>query len=525
MLNILSGVSKKKIIVYIILITAILAVFWQVNQFDFISIDDDVYVTDNHYIQSGITLDGLRWAFTTRYFDLWIPLVWLSYMLDYQVYGLYAGGYHLTNVFLHILSTLLLFWLFNRMTGSVWKSAFVAAFFALHPLRVESVTYIAERKDVLSLFFGILTLCFYVYYTEKPVMKRYLTVLFFFFCGLMSKPMVVTLPLVMIFLDYWPLRRFELKKASTILWQLREKAIFLVLSVMIGIITLYNPNSNSDPNMMVSLHSRIANATVALITYVEKIFWPNDPVVLFASTGQPPLWMILVSALLVFVISTFAMLSRKRLPYFFTGWFWYIITVVPVTGIIQIGLLGSRSISDRYTYLPSIGIGMMIAWGVPELMQKGNLRERILAPSGIIFLSLLAVLTFQKCSYWEDSFKLADHTLQITQHNNTAHAAAHLLRGRAYFRIALYPQALEDFNEVVLLIPNCADCYYNRGVTYSKLGQQSRAIEDYNKTIYLIPDFVYAYLQRGNAYTELGMKQRAIEDYHKVISYGFSPPR
>lgn len=521
MLNININSTKKKIIIYIILVSAIFAVFWQVNQFDFISIDDDVYVTDNLHIKSGITLDGLRWAFTTRYFDLWTPLVWISYMSDYQLYGLYAGGYHLTNVILHIFSTLLLFWLFNRMTGSVWKSAFVAAFFALHPLRVESVAYVAERKDVLSLFFGILALCFYVYYTEKPVIKRYLTVLFFFLCALMSKPMVVTLPLLMILLDYWPLQRFALQQGNLILWQLKEKILFLVLSVVIIIITLYNPNGSSDPNVLVPLDSRIVNAAVALMTYVEKTFWPHDPVALFVLSDQPQLWMFLVSASLLLAISAVIIATMKRFPYLFTGWLWYVITIAPVMGIIQIGLFGSRSVSDRYTYLPSIGISIIMAWGIPALIKSVSLRRSILIPLSIIFLVFLAVLTWQHCGYWKNSFKLADYTLQVTQKNNTQHGAAHLLRGRAYFRIALYQQALEDFNEVVHLIPNCADCYYNRGVTYSMLGQQSRAIEDYNEAIRLIPNFVYAYYHRGYAYAKLGMKQRAIEDYHKVISFGF----
>ncbi len=205
---------KQKLIVYIILTVVTLAVYWQVNQYGFINFDDHVYVTENSHIQSGITLDGFRWAFSTTYADLWNPLVWLSFMFDYQLHGLNAGGYHLTNLILHILSTLLLFWLFNRMTGAVWKSAFVAALFALHPLHVESVAWISERKDVLSAFFWMLTLCLYVYYTEKPVIKRYLLVVFCFVLALMSKPMVVTLPVILILLDYWPLNRLESRKIS-----------------------------------------------------------------------------------------------------------------------------------------------------------------------------------------------------------------------------------------------------------------------------------------------------------------------
>jgi hypothetical protein len=259
-----------------------------VNQYDFINFDDNVYVTENSHIQSGITLDGFRWAFSTRYADLWNPLVWLSFMFDYQLHGLNAGGYHLTNLILHVMSALLLFWLFNRMTGAIWRSAFVAALFALHPLHVESVAWIAERKDVLSAFFWMLTLCLYVYYTEKPVIRRYLPVLLCFACALMSKPMVVTLPIVMILLDYWPLDRLQSRKIVTNmpevmsvstnqgkkknklkkealkknispprvqklsepriagiipLWQLREKIPFFILSAVLVIITLYTPDT------------------------------------------------------------------------------------------------------------------------------------------------------------------------------------------------------------------------------------------------------------------------------------------
>src|SRR5271157_2059840 len=217
MLNMMdSRLQKQKLIVYIILTVVTLAVFWQVNQYGFVNFDDYVYVIENDHIQSGITPDGFRWAFSTTYAEFWHPLTWLSFMFDYQLHGLNAGGYHVTNLILHILSTLLLFWLFNRMTGTVWKSAFVAAIFALHPLHVESVAWIAERKDVLCTFFWMLTLCLYVYYTEKPVIKRFLPVVFSFVLALMSKPMVVTLPVILILLDYWPLNRLESRKIATI---------------------------------------------------------------------------------------------------------------------------------------------------------------------------------------------------------------------------------------------------------------------------------------------------------------------
>ncbi|MCX5848848.1 MAG: glycosyltransferase family 39 protein, partial [Deltaproteobacteria bacterium] len=218
--------GKQKLIIYIVLAVVTFAVFWQVHQYGFVNFDDNTYVTENIHIQSGISLDGFRWAFSTTYAEFWHPLTWLSLMLDSQIYGLNAGGYHVTNLILHILSTLLLFWLFCRMTGAVWKSAFVAALFALHPLHVESVAWISERKDVLSAFFWMLTLCLYVYYTEKPAIRRYLLIIFSFVLALLSKPIVITLPLIMILLDYWPLKRFEPQKGNCFLWQLKEKIPF-----------------------------------------------------------------------------------------------------------------------------------------------------------------------------------------------------------------------------------------------------------------------------------------------------------
>jgi len=516
-INISKG--KQEVIVYVLLAIITLAVFWQVNQFDFISLDDNVYVTENSHIKCGITPDCIRWAFTTRYFDLWTPLVWISYIFDYKFYGLKAGGYHVTNLILHILSTVLLFWLLNRMTGAIWKSAFVAAFFALHPMRVESVAWIAERKDVLSAFFWMLTLCLYVYYTEKPVIKRYLFVLFCFICGLMSKPMVISLPVIMILLDYWPLGRFQLQKGNVILWQLREKTLFFILSLALATVTLYNPNG-AQPKLL-SLSDRIVNATVAFLTYLGKTFWPHDSFTLFAFSGQPTRWEFLVSSLLIIIVSFAVIATVKRLPYLFIGWLWYAITIGPVIGIMQIGLFGIRSISDRYTYLPSIGIAIIIAWGIPSLIKNEYIHRKILFPAGIVILALLAVLTWKQCGYWRNSFELANHSLEITKNNNTAHALAYLLRGRAYFDIQRYEQALKDFSEVIRLVPDCANFYYNRGFTYSKLGQQSRAIEDYNEAIRLIPNYVYAYYYRGKSYDSLGLHQRATEDYNEAIRFGF----
>lgn len=509
MLNKININSREQIlIIYIVLAVVTLAVFWQVDQCDFVDFDDTVYVTENSHVQSGITRDGFRWAFGTTDAQFWHPLTWLSLMLDYQLYGLNAGGYHLTNRILHILSTLLLFWLFCRMTGEIRKSAFVAALFALHPLHVESVAWIAERKDVLSAFFWMCTLCLYVYYTEKPVVKRYLLVLFSFICALMSKSMVVTLPVIMILLDYWPLRRFDSKKDNLFLWQLREKIPFFILSAVVSMITFYAQPSVEH----LSLSSRLANTPISFITYLEKTFWPHDMAVFYPFHVQIPAWQVLGSILLILIISIAVIVTVKRLPYLFVGWLWYSITIMPVIGIIQVG---NHAMADRYHYLPSIGLAVMMAWGIPALIKNEEIKKNILFPVGISFLAIMALLAWQQCGYWKNNFELFNHAVLVTKDNYLAHNH----RGVAYGKLGQYQLAIEDFNSAIGLNPNYTKAYYNLGKAYSALGQHNLAIERYNAAIRLKPDYADAYYNRGLTYSHFDQHQKAIEDYNRAILF------
>jgi len=512
---------KQKLIIYIFLISAILAVFWQVNQFDFISLDDYAYVAESNHIQSGITMDGFCWAFSTTHAEFWHPLTWLSLMFDYQLYGLNPGGYHLTNLILHILSTLLLFQLFNRMTGAVWKSAFVAALFALHPLHVESVVWIAERKDVLSAFFWMLTLCLYVYYTEKPVIRRYLLVVFSFVCALMSKPMVVTLPLIMILLDYWPLKRFELNKTENnltgvthrkdLLWLLWEKIPLGILSAIFSVIALYAHYIPSRKHFPLS--SRLANALVSFITYLEKTFWPHDMAVSYPFSDHFQMWQVMFSTLLILIISAAVIMMRKRFPYLFAGWLWYSITILPVIGIIQVG---SFAMADRYYYLPSIGIAIMLAWGIPSLINSYNISKFILIPLGVIFIVMLSLLSWEQCGYWKNSIGLFNHTLQVTKNNALAHnCIASSLAKEGQINLAFY-----HFNEAIRINPDYADAYNNRGNAYLGSGKHQQAIEDYNKAIRIKPDYADAYYNRGRAYFIHGEYKLGCIDAKKACESG-----
>lgn len=504
--------GRKRLIVCVVLVLVTLAVYWQVNHFDFVNIDDDRYITQNPHILSGFTTESVRWAFATMDVDgMWHPLIWFSFLLDHQLFGLHAGAYHLTNLFLHIFSALLLFWLFNRMTSQIWKSALVAALFALHPLHVESVAWASERKDVLSAFFWMLTLCLYVRYTEKPAPGRYLPVLFSFALALMSKPMVVTLPLIMILLDYWPLGRFGKQTKNIFSWQLKEKTPFLILSALFSIITIYGQQGASYIKD-ISLSSRLANAPVSVAAYLEKTFLPHAMTVFYPFPAHIPAWQIIGTSLLILAITVAAIATAKRLPFFFTGWFWFALTIAPVSGII---LSGEQAMADRYHYLPSIGIAVMLAWGIPVLVKSEKIKKNILFPAGIIFLAVMAFLSWQQCRNWKDSYELWNHALSVTKDNYLAHDSM----GQVLAARGEPDSAVEYFNTAISLVPDYGIAYYNRGIARIALGRYQESIDDFTRAIPLLmnDDAAYAHDNRGAVYYSLGRFQEAIDDYNEAV--------
>ena len=544
------NLSEKKIgfVLYIILAAITIAVYSHISQFDFV-FDDASYITENRNIKLGLSVEGFHWAFTTKYLGLWNPLVWLSLMFDYQLYGMNAGAFHMTNLILHILSTLLLFWLFHRMTGEIWKSAFVAAFFALHPLHVESVAWIAERKDVLSAFFWMLTLCLYVYYTENPAIKRYLLVLGSFILALMSKPMVVTLPLIMILLDYWPLKRFENQNrlSDMIVWQLREKLPLMMLSLLLIVITFYKPGDNASYELL-PLQARLANAPVAFMAYLGKTFWPHDLAILYPFDAHIPVWQASGAVLIIAAISLVVIIAFRTLPYLCVGWFWFAITILPVIGMIQISSSTPYAMADRYHYLPSIGLSIMMVWGLPLLLPRKDIQKKILFPAGIIFLVSLSILSWKQCGYWKNSIDLWRHTLNVTKNNYVAHNNLGLSlfkaghpdeavyhhskaiqlkpfdeiflsnRGNAYIKLGWHQLAIQDYNEAIRIKPDSASAYINRGNAYNELGQYQKAIDDFNNAIGLNPDYVEAvFNNRGSVYYKQKLYQKAIDDFSEAI--------
>jgi tetratricopeptide (TPR) repeat protein len=520
------------------------AVFGQTYHFGFVRLDDNTYVTQNPNLQAGLTATGVRWAFTTTYADFWHPLTWLSFLLDWRLFGLNPGGYHLTNVIWHLLASLLLFALFCRMTGRLWRSAFVAAFFALHPLHVESVAWISERKDVLSAFFWMLTLYLYVRYTEKPSLKRYLPVVFCFVCGLLSKPMVITLPLVMVLLDFWPLKRLEFN-AESLKFQLKEKLPLLALSAVFSVITVFAQYHAGGRDLQFPLSLRTANALTSLIVYLQKTFWPTGLGAFYPFPQQIPALKITAAAALILLITAVAAAAAKRLPFLFVGWFWFGITLLPVIGLLPIG---DFAMADRFHYLPSIGLSVILAWGAPLTVKSDKTAKIFLFALAGVFLSALAVLSYRQTGFWKNDIALFSHTLQVTRNNYLAHlnlgatlaaegrpreaiahynetirimpnlAPAYTNRAIALAEIGRYPEAFNDLNRIIRLKPDYAAAYLSRGILYHRLGQESQAIEEFNKAIRLKPDDSAGYFNRGNSLIRLERLPEALEDFQRAVS-------
>jgi len=418
-----------------------LAAYWPARHYDFVNYDDDTYVCENDVVRAGLTWSGLEWALVDTHTRNWHPLTWVSHMLDCQLFGLNAGAHHLTSVFIHCANAAMLLLLLNCMTGALWRSAFVAAIFALHPLRVESVAWISERKDVLSGFFFMLTLWMYALHVKsqpapaagstavKPAGRRfYRWSLFFFLLGLLSKPMLVTLPLVLLLLDFWPLQRIEIFKSKTsetpaIGRQLPalflEKWPFFLLSIVFSVITLLTQLGDA-PKQTIGIGSRLADTMTAYLGYLEKIFWPRHLSFLYLRPPAIPAGTLLLAALVLAGVTILAAACVKQRPYLLVGWLWFLGMLLPVSGVIPLARL---FIADRYTYLPSIGLGLMVAWGIADVAGKFLSRQllRILAATGTAALLILCLaLTRHQLAYWQNTGTLMGHALKMDPNNYVA---------------------------------------------------------------------------------------------------------
>jgi tetratricopeptide (TPR) repeat protein len=506
---------KKPLVIsiYFALAISALLVFWQVRNFDFVNYDDDLYVYENQHVVSGLTFDNIIWAFTTIHTGYWHALTWLSLMLDCQLFDPNPEGFHLTNLFFHIANTLLLFLVLKQMTKALWQSAFVAALFALHPMHVESVAWIAERKDVLSTFFWLLAMLAYVRYVSRPNAARHLLVLLIFALGLMAKPMLVTLPFVLLLLDYWPLDRIGRFQLRTLYRLILEKIPFIVLSIVSSAIVFLVQQSSKIliPFARFPLKFRIGNAFISYARYIEKMIWPNYLAVFYPHPVENvSILYAVISAILLLAVTILVLRFAQNRRYLVTGWFWYLGMLIPVIGIIQVG---AQAYADRYTYIPYIGLFIMLAWGLPQLLSKWPQRKIALGLSMVIVLTALGICAHRQVSYWKNNVTLFSHALEVTQNNWLAHNNL----GNAYARLGRYEEAIDAYQQTIKLNPDLAEAPNNLGIVYGKLGRLPEAIDAFSQAIIIDPDYVKAHYNLGVAYDKLDRLPQAIDAYKQAI--------
>jgi len=512
---------RPDILICLFLVIAIIAVYWQVRNYPFVNYDDRPYVTQNQYVQDGLTVKSIGWCFTAVHSSNWHPLTWLSHMLDCQIYGMNPGQHHLTNVLFHILNTLLLFFVFKRMTKDLWQSGFVAALFALHPLHVESVAWVAERKDVLSTFFWIMTLWSYTRYVERSGFDRYLPVLLFFILGLMAKPMLVTLPFVLLLLDYWPLNRFQFKRSGygnkseqglfplALIW---EKIPLFVLSAASSVVTYLAQKSSGavSPLFAIPFYIRIANAAVSYASYIGKMIWPNNLSVFYPYPKDILLWKIIGASFLFVAISVFVFMTLKTKPYFAVGWLWYIGTLVPVIGLVQVGL---QAMADRYTYVPLIGIFIIVAWGVPDLVSKWRYKRSGLVAITTVVLAILMITSRFQVGYWSNSTTLFEHAINVTVDNSVAHVNL----GEALAEHGDTEAAVRHFYKALRIKPDLVAPLLNLGVTLREKGKIDEAVNHFLKILRFKSDCVEAYYELGDTLKKKGDFAGAVKYYLEAI--------
>lgn len=555
-------------LIFLLIVGATFAAYWQVRHFEFTGYDDEDYVSRNPMVLQGLTLESARWALTTTHFSYWHPLTWLSHILDVELFGLDAGKHHLTNVVLHGLATLALFGALRRLTQQQECSLVVAALFALHPLHVESVAWIAERKDVLSTLFWFLTLWSYAWYTQRPGWSRYLMTLSLFALGLMSKPMLVTVPCVLLLLDFWPLRRLRLRpdagpwfteKGVPGLWrQIRElspvhpgklvleKIPFLVLALISSAITFIGVYSTNRVlgTEAVSLGLRLANVPVSYVRYLGKMILPENMVVLYPMPDSWETWQVVGSCVLLLVITVVAVASIRRAPYLLVGWLWYLGTLVPTIGIIPVGF---HSIADRYTYVPLVGVFVMAVWGVADLSADWPFRRRILAAAATVILLLFTLGTWMQTRHWRNDLTLFGHAVNVSTNNALAHYNLGLtlqLQGRwaesirhyrestriqpgdvkprinlayVYNQLGLFEESTNALADVLRRQPGNVDALLNLGVALSSMGSHEEALVRFEEVLRLQPDRAAAHYQRGRAWERQGRFAEAMESYERAV--------
>jgi tetratricopeptide (TPR) repeat protein len=504
----MSGTSNKyqSLWICLLLILVTFAVFRQLRYCEFIDYDDDKYIKKNPYVQSGLNLKSIEWAFTATRASNWHPVTWLSHILDCQFFGLNPKWHHLVNLLFHIINTLLLFWVLKDMTGAVWQSAFVAAAFALHPLHVESVAWVAERKDVLSTLFLLITMAAYVHYVRHSDIKWYMVTLLLFVSGLMAKPMLVTLPFVLLLLDYWPLERLN---RHTIY----EKAPFFVFSAISSVITFLaqqRGGAMTDADVL-ALRIRFANAVVSYLRYVGKMIWPSKLAVLYPYHIDRLLFLKAAAAVLVLLgVSILAIRLASRHRYLPVGWFWYLGTLVPVIGFIQVG---SQTFADRYTYIPLTGLFIIVAWALPELLAGRRYRKVVLGVSAAIVLLVLSICTHLQLRYWRNSIALFEHTLKVTGDNDTIHYNL-----GDVFRLGGNPEkAIAHYRQAVKIKPDYIKAINNLGNILAEQGRFDEAVDYFNQGLHFAPNDVWLRYNLAVTFLSAGKADEAVNEFSYAL--------
>lgn len=513
-----SGSSASLRWVGLALLLVTFAAYAQVLTYSFLNYDDNLYVTENRQVQQGLTLENVRWAFTNTHSSNWSPLTWLSHMLDCRLFGLNPKGHHLSSLLFHLANTWLLLLVLTRMTGQLWPSTLVAALFALHPLHVESVAWVAERKDVLSTFFWLLTMIAYVNFVRHRGRARYAAVAILFALGLMAKPMLVTLPFVLLLLDYWPLGRLSDKGAKIrSRWHfaarlVREKIPLFLLVGVFSAVTYVAQRSGEAvvPFDKLPLGPRVSNALTSYANYITKMLWPDDLAPFYPHARRiVPAWA-LGGALLVLIVTYLVIREARRRPYLPVGWFWYLGTLVPVIGLVQVG---EQARADRYTYVPLIGLFIMLAWGIVDLSARWSHRKTVLGVSAAIVIFLLTVCTWVQAGYWRDSITLFEHAVRVVPNN---YLALNNL-GAAYADAGRYEKTIEVCSRAVEIMPNYANAYYLLGKGHDVLGRNEEAIKNYKQAISYDRDFVLAHKDLAMVYGKAGRFDEAADAWKGLL--------
>ena len=544
---------RREIIICIFLIAANLAVYWKIKNHEFINYDDGLYVTENSHVQAGLTFKNIKWAFTTGHAANWHPVTWLSHMLDIELYGLNPMGHHWMNLQIHIINSILLFFVLKIMTGAMWRSAFVAALFALHPLHVESVAWVSERKDVLSTFFWILSMWAYTRYVKTPGKKNYFLLILFFILGLMAKPMLVTLPFVLLLLDFWPLSRFQAttkghynfsyKAIASLVWE--KSPLFLLTTVFI-LVTFFVQQKGGAVKSLEAfpLTLRFANALFAYLSYLGKTIWPQNLALIYSYPSISIFLQIISSLPALICISVLVIKIARAFPYLATGWLWYLGTLVPVIGLVQIGY---QSMADRYTYIPLIGIFIIFSWGMQDIFSRRQNKKILLALIASITITSFMVCTWFQVCYWQNSSVLLKHTINVTHNNSMAHyvfglaleqqgkldeavlqynealyikpefARAHNVLGAAFLRDGKLKKAIYHFNEAVNINPNYAKAHNNLAIALLTKGKFEEAVFHYKKALKINPKDEYTRKNLANFLSNQGRIDEALEHYNKAL--------